>query len=331
MSVSKLGQALSGVAADAFKHLDSKARGALENLVNSGQISADDAVLGLRSMATQATFSRYSRERPRDQEDDQRLAASGSMLDKQRGLNDRMGAAREAFGQAFSNLQKAQESGELSMDQVREGLRPAQEEFDAQMAAIGNEQAALGKASSLEAGYEKTVKGFNAAMGSMISEDGFTEAYSEKANGAAQKLQQLGFDAKVFGNAFQNFAATVDIPGIGSKAGAAAPKEEPAAAPAAAPAAPAAAVGAEAADPVQATAAEDSGAGKPAAVDRGNAQAALSMLRAAASGTQKSGSDGILGALAGAADGTADTAASGLLDALKSGAGKAGPDDGKTV
>ena len=114
VSVSKLGQALSGVAADAFKHLDSKARGVLENLVNSGRISADDAVLGLRSMATQATFSRYGRERPRDHEDEQRLASSNSLLDKQRALNDRMGAAREAFGQAFSGLQEAQERGDAA-------------------------------------------------------------------------------------------------------------------------------------------------------------------------------------------------------------------------
>lgn len=332
VSVSKLGQALSGVAADAFKHLDSKARGVLENLVNSGQISADDAVLGLRSMATQATFSRYGRERPRDQEDDQRLAASESMLNKQRGLNDRMGAAREAFGQAFSNLQKAQERGELSMDQVREGLRPAQEEFDAQMAAIGNERAALGEASSLEAGYEKTVKGFNAAMGSMISEDGFTEAYSEKANGAAQKLQQLGFDAKVFGNAFQNFAATVDIPGIGSKAGVAAPKEEPAAPPATAPSAPAAMAGAEPAGSVRTAPAEDASAAKPAAADHGNAQAALSMLQSAmASGAEKSGSGGILGALSGGSADAGNAAAESLLEALKSGAGNVGPDEDQTA
>lgn len=332
VSVSKLGQALSGVAADAFKHLDSKARGVLETLVNSGRISAEDAVLGLRSMATQATFNRYGRERPRDQEDEQRLASSNSLLDKQRALNERMGAAREAFGQAFSGLQEAQERGELSMEQVREGLRPTQEAFDAQLATIETEQAALGKASSLEAGYKKTVNGFNAAMESMISEDGFTEAFSEKANGAAQKLQQLGFDAKVFGNAFQNFAATVDIPGIGSKAGAAAPKEEPAAPPAAAPSAPAAMAGVEPAESVRTAPAEDASAAKPAAADRGNAQAALFMLQSAmASGAEKSGSGGIFGALSGGSADAGNAAADSLLEVLKSGAGKVGPDDDQTA
>lgn len=323
VSVSKLGQALSGVAADAFKHLDSKARGALENLVNSGQISADDAVLGLRSMATSATFSRYGRERPRDQDDVQRLAASESLLDKQRGLNDRMGAAREAFGQAFAGLQKAQERGELSMDQVREGLRPAQEAFDSQLAAINEERSTLDGASSLEAGYEKTVKGFNAAMAPMISESGFTEAFSEKANAAAQKLQQLGFGAKVFGNAFKDFAATVDIPGIGRAAGAVAPPAEPEA--------PAAEASAPAGTPVETvlTAAKatgpkpDSPAAKTAkpAADPRNAQQAAAMLKSALEGGGKR-TTGLFGSVSDNGGDASDSVLNSLVESLKAGAGK---------
>lgn len=327
VSVSKLGQALSGVAADAFKHLDSKARGALENLVTSGRISAEDAVLGLRAMATNATFTRYGRERPRDQEDAERLAASESLLDKQRALNERMGAAREAFGQAFAGLQKAQERGELSMEQVRDGLRPAQEAHDAELAAINEERAAIGEASSLEAGFAKTVKGFNAAMASMMSGDGFTEAFSEKGNAAAQKLQELGFNKQVFGSAFERFAAAVDIPGIGRKAGASAPAEpqqaasSPAAATSPATADTTAATGETPVQPDTVASAQDS-PGKPAG-DPGNAQAALSMLQSAlAPGAQKTGSGGILGALSEEHVKTRDALANGLLDALKSGAGK---------
>lgn len=328
VSVSKLGQALSGVAADAFKHLDSKARGVLENLVNSGRISADDAVLGLRSMATQATFNRYGRERPRDQEDIERLAASEAHHDKSMELGKRMQTALHDNNEANKASMEAFGRGELTTEQFQETMRPVEEKFKAAMAGIDKERAALGEAPSLEYGYQKTVKGFNAAMESMISEDGFTEAFSEKANGAAQKLQQLGFDAKVFGNAFQNFAATVDIPGIGSKAGVAAPKEEPAAPPAAAPSAPVAMAGAEPAESVRTAPAEDASAAKPAATDRGNAQAALSMLQSAmASGAEKSGSGEILGALSGGSADAGNAAADSLLEALKSGAGKAGPDD----
>lgn len=331
VSVSKLGQALSGVAADAFKHLDSKARGALETLVTSGRISAEDAVLGLRAMATNATFTRYGRERPRDQEDAERLTASDSLLDKQRALNDRMGAAREAFGQAFAGLQKAQERGELSMEQVRDGLRPAQEAYDAELAAINEERAAIGEASSLEAGFAKTVKGFNAAMAPMMSGDGFTEAFSEKGNAAAQKLQELGFNKQVFGNAFERFAAAVDIPGVGRKAGASAPAEpqqaasSPAAAHSPATADVTSATGATPGQPETVTSAQDS-PGKLAG-DPGNAQAALSMLQSAlAPGAQKSGSGGILGALSEEHVKTRDALANGLLNALKSGAGKAKAD-----
>ena len=332
VSVSKLGQALSGVAADAFKHLDSKARGALETLVTSGRISAEDAVLGLRAMATNATFTRYGRERPRDQEDAERLTASDSLLDKQRALNDRMGAAREAFGQAFAGLQKAQERGELSMEQVRDGLRPAQEAYDAELAAINEERAAIGEASSLEAGFAKTVKGFNAAMAPMMSGDGFTEAFSEKGNAAAQKLQELGFNKQVFGNAFERFAAAVDIPGVGRKVGASAPAEpqqaasSPAAAHSPATADVTSATGATPGQPDTVTSAQDS-PGKLAG-DPGNAQAALSMLQSAlAPGAQKSGSGGILGALSEEHVKTRDALANGLLNALKSGAGKAKADD----
>ncbi|MBK4723432.1 hypothetical protein JJL56_31775 [Azospirillum sp. YIM DDC1] len=332
--MSKLGQALSGVAADAFNNLDSKARGALENLVSSGRISAEDAVLGLRAMATNATATRYGRERPRDQEDAERLTASGSMLDKQRALNERMGAAREAFGQAFAGLQKAQERGELSMEQMQEGLRPAQEKFDAELAAINEERAAISGSSSLEVGFAKNVKGFNSAMASMISEDGFTEAFSEKGNAAAQKLQELGFNKQVYGNAFENFAATVDIPGVGRKAGAKAPEDPPAAAtpPAAPEASTTVAASNTAAAPAtaQATAsAQDTGAAKPKD-DPGNAQAALSMLQSAlASGTQKTGNAGVLGSLSGEHAGTRDALSSGLLEALKAGSGK-GKTDGTT-
>ena len=331
VSVSKLGQALSGVAADAFKYLASKARGALETLVTSGRISAEDAVLGLRAMATNATFTRYGRERPRDQEDAERLTASDSLLDKQRALNDRMGAAREAFGQAFAGLQKAQERGELSMEQVRDGLRPAQEAYDAELAAINEERAAIGEASSLEAGFAKTVKGFNAAMAPMMSGDGFTEAFSEKGNAAAQKLQELGFNKQVFGNAFERFAAAVDIPGVGRKAGASAPAEpqqaasSPAAAHSPATADVTSATGATPGQPDTVTSAQDS-PGKLAG-DPGNAQAALSMLQSAlAPGAQKSGSGGILGALSEEHVKTRDALANGLLNALKSGAGKAKAD-----
>jgi hypothetical protein len=325
VAVSKLGHALSGVAADAFKHLDPKARGTLENLVNSGQISADDAVLGLRSLATKATFGRYTRERPQDDQDKQMQSAKESAWNNLQTSGDRMGAARAEFGKTFADLQASQERGEISMEEVQAKLAPAQKKLDETLTSI---RASSGEAEGDNSvlfnadGFTKNAKGFDAAMAGRATEDGLTALYSEKGNAAEQKLASLGFNARVFGSAFKDFAATVDIPGIGRAAGAAAPTVETDA--------PAAKTSATAAKPTEtvltaaasATPAPDSAsvsasasasasaktsatAAKPA-TDPGNAQQAAAMLAAALEGGGTKAT-GILGALSGKDDDASDT------------------------
>ena len=326
VSVSKLGQALNGAAADVFKQLDSKARGMLEGLVNSGKISAEDAVTGLTSLATKATFNRYVAERPRDEEDKQRLADSEAAWQKLQAYGSRMSGALSEVRRKTQDIQEAQQRGEISMEEMSERLKPVQDAFKSEIAATRD---AYGKPTDQTAilsdasGFTKNMQGFKSALASMGSDNGFADLYAPEGEAAEQKLQELGFDRNVFGNAFQKFAETVDIPGIGPKSEA--PKAD-GAAPAPTPAVEsdmAAETPAATSKPTAASPAAQETAVKPASDDPGNAQAALSMLQSAlASGASKGGT-GILGAVAGnAGDAAQNTVASGLLEALKAGAGK---------
>ncbi|QCO05036.1 hypothetical protein D3867_22240 (plasmid) [Azospirillum argentinense] len=323
--MSKLGESLKGAAADVFKQLDSKARGMLEGLVNSGKISAEDVVTGLKSMATKATFNRYVSERPRDEEDKQRLADSEAAWQKLQAYGSRMSGALSEVGRKTQEIQEAQQRGDISMDEMNERLKPVQDAFKSEIAAT---RGAYGKPTDQTAilsdasGFTKNMQGFKSALASMGEDAGFGDLYAPDGEAAEQKLQELGFDRTVFGNAFQTFAETVDIPGIGPKS--AAPKAD-AAAPASAPAAEnkiATETPAVTNKPTAESPSPPDTVGKPASSDRGNAQAALSMLQSAlASGASKGGA-GVLGAVAGNAGEGQNTVANGLLEALKTGAGK---------
>ncbi|WP_247890903.1 hypothetical protein [Azospirillum aestuarii] len=325
VSLSKLGQALKGAAADVFKQLDSKARGMLEGLVNSGEISAEDVVTGLKSMATKATFNRYVSERPRDEEDKQRLADSEAAWQKLQAYGSRMSGALSEVGRKTQEIQEAQQRGEISMDEMNERLKPVQDAFKGEIAAT---RGAYGKPTDQTAilsdasGFTKNMQGFKSALASMGKDAGFADLYAPDGEAAEQKLQELGFDRTVFGNAFQKFAETVDIPGIGSKSAA---PEADGAAPTPAPAAEskiATEMPAITNKPTAETPSPPDTVSKPASSDPGNAQAALSMLQSAlASGASKGGT-GVLGAVAGNANEGQNTVASGLLEALKAGAGK---------
>ncbi|CAO3378950.1 hypothetical protein [Azospirillum argentinense] len=332
VSVSKLGQALKGAAADVFKQLDSKARGMLEGLVNSGKISAEDAVTGLKSMATKAAFNRYVSERPRDEEDKQRLADSEAAWQKLQAYGSRMSGALSEVGRKTQEIQEAQQRGDISMDEMNERLKPVQDAFKGEIAAT---RGAYGKPTDQTAilsdasGFTKNMQGFKSALASMGEDAGFAELYAPDGEAAEQKLQELGFDRAVFGNAFQTFAETVDLPGVGPKS--AAPKAD-GAAPAPTPAMEskiAAETPAATNTPAAAGPALQETAVKPASDDPGNAQAALSMLQSALAAGASKGGTGVLGAVTGNAGDAQNTVASGLLEALKAGAGKPQSGDAK--
>lgn len=219
VSVSPLGDALSGIASDVFNALDPKARKSLESIVSSGRMSAEEVVKGLQSMATKAVFNRYVQERPQDEDDKRRLAASEAHSQAIRSMGDTMGAARAKNAQSMDALMAAQERGEISVEEMHAQLKPLTEEFQAQIASAQAVVAGYDP-TDLSAGFTKNVNGFKEAMKSMTGGDGFVEFGDADANAAEQKLQEAGFTGAVFGDAFKTVAKSVDIPGIGRAAGA---------------------------------------------------------------------------------------------------------------
>lgn len=74
VAMSTLGKALTGSAAKLFEQLDGKARGALEEAVSSGRMSAEEVVKGLRGLAKRAALERYEQEGPRTELEEERVA-----------------------------------------------------------------------------------------------------------------------------------------------------------------------------------------------------------------------------------------------------------------
>lgn len=219
VSVSPLGDALSGIASDVFNALDPKARQSLESIVKSGRMTADEVVLGLQSMATKAVFSRYAAERPKDEDDKRRLAASEAHSEAIRSLGGALTSARVEFDKGMTVLQTAQERGEISMEEMQIQLQPLTEKMKAE---VGKAHAAVAvyDSNDLAEGFTKNVRGFNEAMKGMTGGDGFVPFGDEAATAAEQKLQAAGFTAFVYGDAMKTVAKSVDIPGIGRAPGA---------------------------------------------------------------------------------------------------------------
>ncbi|WP_353859620.1 hypothetical protein [Azospirillum formosense] len=236
-----------------------------------------------------------------------------------------MSGALSEVGRKTQEILEAQQRGDISMDEMNERLKPVQDSFKGEIAAT---RGAYGKPTDQTAilsdasGFAKNMQGFKSALASMGEDAGFAELYAPDGEAAEQKLEELGFDRTVFGNAFQTFAETVDIPGIGPKS---ASLKADAAAPTPAPTAESK-IATETPAVTEMPAAESPSppdtVGKPASSAPGNAQAALSLLQSAlASGASKGGT-GVLGAIAGNAGEGQNTVASGLLEALKAGTGK---------
>ena len=330
VSVSKLGQALTGVAADAFNHLNGKAKGFLEKLVNSGKISADEVALGLRSAASEATFNRYVAERPQDEEDKRRLAASNAVSDRMQTYLGGLETARTAFGAARDQLHEQQAGGLLSEAGMQEQLAPLQAGFDASAQELDSQYGKADRDADLanlgdDGGFAKNVNGFNAAMAVGTDKDGFVNPTSSEGKAAGAKLFQLGFGPEMFGSAFDDFAATVDVPGIGRKSSSTTSSTASQAAPSdpTEPATPASIAPAGAADSASSVTTSPS-AGTPTTItDPGKAKAALSMLRDALESNGAGRKAG--GILVATTDEEADAGIASLMETLKAGGASSSP------
>lgn len=334
LSVSKLGQALTGKTAEIFKHLDPKARTMLDEFVSSGKASTDDVARGLQQLAEYATFNRYVEETPNTSAENQAFQnAYAKHPDPKEAYKviGQVAEGRKAAHNAYAN-------GEISHDQLRDQLKEATSAFAASDAfkdtgepgfteLFGNAAAAVLKRKEGEFLTQQQASGDSTSEG-IGSEEGYN---------AMMKLGELGFNQTVFKDAFVKYAQAADVPGLGPKAKASAPEAAPPAAPATATVSASQPPNAESAKPESAKA--DSAKPKN---DTGNAQAALSMLQSAlATSAQKSGgigglasgglASGGLGGSQGEGASTRDALVNGLLDALKASAGKAKTTDAQAT
>ena len=342
LSMSKLGQALTGKTAEIFKHLDPKARSMLDEFVSSGKASTDDVARGLQQLAEYATFNRYVEETPNTAAEDQAFKnAYAKHPDPKEAYKviNQVAQGRKAAHDAYG-------SGEISHDQLRDQLREATSAFAASDAfkdsgepgfteLFGDAAAAVLKRKEGEFLTQQRASGESTGDG-IGSEEGYN---------AMMKLGELGFDQTVFKDAFVKYAQAADVPGLGPKAKAAAPETAPPTTPAPATAAASASPqprSAENAKPESVKTDSAKADSTKATNDAGNAQAALSMLQSAlAASAQKSGGigglgsgvlgSGGLGGSQGEGASTRDALANGLLEALKASAGKAKTNDAQTI
>ncbi len=292
VSVGKLAQALKGPAASAFQYLDPKARGMLEGLVNSGAVSADDAVRGLNHLAKTAGLDRDAAKIP---------GHAPSLPD-----------GKSAALASVSAVDQAYAKGELSDADYKEQVRAAGS------AVAGEQQSAAGASSSPWGG------GIQFGI-SKAPDD--AEAAADRA--AAGTLSALGFNASVYRDSFNRYAADADKPG-GAKA-APQPATDTATDAVAGAGSEQATVAVEfATQTVIQTATQTkaaSSAPAKSAPDPSNAQAALSMLQSALdkNGKAPAGS-GVFAAGSGSGANGADSVSDALMQALKAGTGQAKTD-----
>ncbi|WP_162487971.1 hypothetical protein [Azospirillum lipoferum] len=298
VSMSKLGEALTGRAADAFKHLDAKARGMLDGLVNSGAVKAEDVVKGLQALATAAVDGQSSRS-----------MSGGAASPKLKGISDDMGKALSAMGAVDAALKK----GEISHEDYAVQIRAAGKSIDA--ARKSDELAAGGDSGSTI--DDPALAGINDRLQQFAQQRlKAASLIPAEDRAAVDKLSQAGFDETVYRDAFARYAADASKPDGAAPSGATAP-QQPTGAPTEADSS-ASTSTANAAQNAPAVAAT-----KPAVSDPGNAKAAASMLQSALeAGAKKTAATGILDTASSAGKDVSDSVLNSLVGSLKAGAGK---------
>ncbi|AWU96090.1 hypothetical protein [Azospirillum ramasamyi] len=218
VTVSKLGKALTGLAAKAFEHLDSDSRKQLEGLVESGRVSADDAVKGLRSLAKNALFNRFATEGGHSAEEQQ-------MADRMKVQREQSAAAKAAenpdHGAALKDLDQlgeVQKNGSISQEDVSAIHRSVSERLRG-FGVSGKLQFAREEGALMEAVFKsKTNRFVDLDFGEDDRETSATtnKIASKDELAAAERLFAAGF--KLENNAMARFAADYDIPGLGKGA-----------------------------------------------------------------------------------------------------------------
>ncbi len=211
VSMSKLGQALTGQAAELFKHLDPKARGMLENFVNTGKASADDVVSALSGYAAFAVQGRFNKETPLDAKETALVQKRLEIEKYEKSASDvRQGilgnkrnqlaevapdggmAALESFGKFTGLLKEA--------DAAAEAIKPVgMTSVNADLAKISD---------SLMA--SRAEKFFASGLGKQ--ENGRSVVVNSSELAAMSKLGDLGWSP--MGDSLRDYAGGVDLSGL---------------------------------------------------------------------------------------------------------------------
>ncbi|WP_042445718.1 hypothetical protein [Azospirillum sp. B510] len=224
VKVSKLGQALTGMAAKAFEHLDKDSKTQLETLVETGRVSADDAVKGLRSLAKSALFNRFAGEAPATTEEsaasarmkefgDKRSAAMKAGLPKE--VSDALGAL-DRLGEAMKNGSISQEQGTADMSELHKRLSSASRLMTRETLTGLTQEEDDEDHRLLNVVFGSKTKRFaEIDFGEGDNETGSTtyKIQSKDELDAEERLFAAGF--KLESNAMARFAADFDIPGLG--------------------------------------------------------------------------------------------------------------------
>jgi hypothetical protein len=343
VSVSKLGQALKGVAADIFSVMDKKTKQTVEKIVDSGAMSAEDVATALRDLASSKLFDRHVAERPKDAEDKMLQQRNDKALAAIEHFGDEFAPEAMAYKKAVTAAMSALERGEVDTpgyqkmmseptNLLQEAIARAEKKKEE---AGGND---MGKYANVA--FKKNLDGFKSAVEEMglDGEDGFMETSQELYDSNAQEKTMKLFEAvKSMGGlasgaandiekAVSAFVDSVELPGIGRKGASLAELQaangDSSGKAAAAPASPAAQALSQA-QTAAATAAPATKTATAAAADPGKGKSAISLLQSAIDANAKAHQPAVA-AVAASSD-KADAGLSSLLDALKSGAKPASP------
>ncbi|HYH21075.1 MAG TPA: hypothetical protein VD995_20910 [Azospirillum sp.] len=201
VTLSKLGQALTGQAAEVFGYLDPKSRKALDDVVANGQASVKDVVLALQGEAKFALFQRTLGE----------TADTSEEADASRQITEQRAAFRnfrqESAGKRreITALTAAFESGAIGGDEALKQIGDRIGEMKG-IAAKHGQDGEPGFVGALDHGAtvfsSKASRILQAGDG-----QGGTSIASQEEQDAMSKLGSLGFDATMYRDAFARFAA----------------------------------------------------------------------------------------------------------------------------
>lgn len=298
VSMSALGQRLTGAAADVFSALDPKARGMLEEVVSSGKISADDAVKGLTAIAKNAAADAFV---VNGLEKNNRQGGFSAAIVAAGTVSDGAAGQRRSLTAAHDSGAMSAEDYATQMKGLTDTVTNRQDELLSPFAGTA------GKPLVIETGGKPV------------------ELPSDGEQAALEKLAQLGFDKPVYRDGASAYGAKFRVSPDGAASSAAAPAGEGGAAAASVQTASATTVSVTSTSTTASTGAPS--AGPASALDSRVAagKAAASMLQATLDGGAKPASSLFSPAgSAGAAGTDGGATASSLLDALKGGAAKTG-------